>query len=160
MREMGSGLHWLWLSVVIILIDQATKFAITAKMTLHQVIEILPVLNITLTYNSGAAFSFLADASGWQRWFFSVLTVVVSGVLISWLRQLRAREHLQAIGLVMVLGGALGNLWDRLWLGHVVDFIQVHWHNAYFPAFNVADSAITLGAACIVLNAVFFEQKF
>ncbi|CAK0750369.1 lipoprotein signal peptidase [Gammaproteobacteria bacterium] len=159
MLKIVPSLRWLWVSVVIVLIDQATKFAITAKMTLHQIIEILPVLNITLTYNPGAAFSFLADASGWQRWFFSGLTIIVSGVLVSWLHRLQSEDRLQAIGLVMVLGGALGNLWDRLWLGHVVDFIQVHWQNAYFPAFNIADSAITLGAACIILNTMFFEQK-
>jgi len=146
--------NWLWLSFFIILLDQITKAMVTRSLELYDSIELLPVLKLTHLQNTGAAFSMLAEAGGWQRWFFIALAVVVSGALMIWLRRIRTPEQtLLAVGLSLILGGALGNVIDRVWLGHVVDFIFVHWDNAYFPAFNVADSAITVGAGCLLLDA-------
>jgi signal peptidase II len=117
-------------------------------------IRVLPVLDIILTYNTGAAFSFLSDAAGWQRWLFVLLALGVSVALIVWMRRLKAHaQALLACGLALIVGGALGNMFDRLTLGRVVDFIHVHWGRAYFPAFNIADSAITIGAAVLLLDA-------
>ena len=116
------------------------------------------VLDWTLAYNTGAAFSFLAGASGWQRWLFTLIAVVVSVVLVVWLKRLKADETWLAVGLALVLGGALGNLVDRVVFGHVVDFILVHWQSSwYFPAFNLADSAITVGAILLALDM--FKSK-
>ncbi|WP_028240864.1 signal peptidase II [Stutzerimonas azotifigens] len=147
-------LSWLWLSLLVIVVDQATKFYFEDALTLYQRIEIIPdYLSWTLAYNTGAAFSFLADHSGWQRWFFAVIAVGVSIVLVVWMKRLKADETWLAVALALVLGGALGNLYDRVVLGHVVDFILVHWQNRwFFPAFNVADSAITVGAIMLALD--------
>jgi signal peptidase II len=115
---------------------------------------VLPVLNITLRYNTGAAFSFLADASGWQRWFFAGLALVVASAIVVWLRRMDGRGQARlACSLSLIMAGAIGNVIDRLHLGHVVDFIHVHWNNWDFPAFNVADSAITIGAILMLLDA-------
>ncbi len=150
--------NWLWLSFFVVLLDQSTKAMVLRSLELYDTIELLPVLNITHLHNTGAAFSFLANAGGWQRWFFIVLGLVVSVVLMGWLRRIRTPEQtLLAVGLSLVLGGALGNVIDRVWLGYVVDFIHAHWGEADFPAFNVADSAISIGAACLLLDA-FFES--
>lgn len=149
---------WLWLSLCVVLLDQVTKAMVTSALDLYERIELLPVLDLTRLHNTGAAFSVLAEAAGWQRWFFTVLGIFVSGALMVWLRKLRPTDTLLAVGLSLVLGGALGNVIDRVWLGHVVDFIHVHWGSAYFPAFNVADSAITVGAACLLLDS-FMEKK-
>jgi signal peptidase II len=146
--------NWLWLSFFVILLDQITKAMITRSLDLYDTVEILPVLKLTHLYNTGAAFSMLANAGGWQRWFFIGLAIIVSIVLMIWLRRIRTPEQtLLAVGLSLILGGALGNVIDRVWLGHVVDFIFVHWGDSYFPAFNVADSAITVGAGCLLLDA-------
>jgi signal peptidase II len=152
--------NWLWLSLAVILADQWVKNLIVEKFTLYQSVEVLPVLDITRLHNTGAAFSFLAGASGWQRWFFIGLGVVVSSVILIWLRRLPARgQHLLASGLALILGGALGNVIDRVRWGYVVDFIHVHYERWYFPAFNVADSAITVGAALLILDALLVGQK-
>ena len=148
---------WLWLSMAVIALDQATKFLVTRFLDLYERVEVLPVLDFTLLHNTGAAFSILAGASGWQRWFFIVLAVVVSLALVVWLWRLPRGDRLIAIALALVLGGALGNLIDRVRLGYVVDFIHAHWGPAYFPAFNIADSAITVGAALLILDA--FRQR-
>lgn len=149
-----GGSSWLWLSAFVILLDQATKAVINSSMELYDRIEVLPILEITRLHNTGAAFSMLADASGWQRWFFIGLALIVSVVLMIWLRRVRTPEQtLLALGLALVLGGALGNVIDRVWLGHVIDFIHFHWQGWYFPAFNVADSAISIGAGCLILDA-------
>ena len=146
--------NWLWLSFFVILLDQSTKAMVLRSLELYDTIELLPVLNITHLHNTGAAFSFLADASGWQRWFFILLGLVVSLVLMAWLRRIRTPEQtLLAVGLSLILGGALGNVIDRVWLGYVVDFIAAHWGDASFPAFNVADSAISIGAGCLLFDA-------
>lgn len=146
--------NWLWLSAFVVLLDQATKVLVSSSLDLYERVVVLPVFEITRLHNEGAAFSMLADASGWQRWFFILLALVVSVVLMVWLRRIRTPEQtVLALGLSLVLGGALGNVIDRVWLGHVVDFIHVHWGQWYFPAFNVADSAITIGAGCLLLDA-------
>lgn len=147
-------LPWLWLSLLVFLADQASKRYVEDALTLYQQIVVVPgYFSWTLAYNTGAAFSFLAGASGWQRWLFALIAIVVSAVLVVWLKRLQPRESWLAAALALVLGGALGNLVDRVLLGHVVDFILVHWqHRWYFPAFNVADAAITLGAILLALD--------
>jgi signal peptidase II len=147
-------LPWLWLSLVIFVVDQASKFWFDNNLTMYQQIVIIPdYFSWTLLYNTGAAFSFLADAAGWQRWFFAAVAVGVSVVLVVWLKRLKPEETWLALALAMVLGGALGNLVDRVVFGHVVDFILLHWHQQwYFPAFNVADMAITGGAILLALD--------
>ncbi|MBN6775058.1 signal peptidase II [Pseudomonas granadensis] len=147
-------LSWLWLSLLVLVIDQASKFYFEGKLEMFQQIVIIPDLfSWTLAYNTGAAFSFLADSSGWQRWLFALIAIVVSCVLVVWLKRLGRSDTWLAIALALVLGGALGNLYDRIALGHVIDFILVHWQNRwYFPAFNFADSAITIGAIMLALD--------
>ncbi len=152
-------LGWVWLSVVVFVIDQVTKFWFDNNLQMWERITVIPnVLDWTLAYNTGAAFSFLAGASGWQRWLFTLIAVVVSVVLVVWMKRLKADETWLAVGLALVLGGALGNLVDRVIFGHVVDFILVHWQSSwYFPAFNIADSAITVGAVLLALDM--FKSK-
>jgi len=147
-------LAWLWLSLLVIVADQATKHYFEANFTLYQKVDVIPdYFAWTLAYNTGAAFSFLADHSGWQRWLFAVIAIGVSIVLVVWMKRLKAHETWLALALSLVLGGALGNLYDRVMLGHVVDFILVHWQNRwYFPAFNIADTAITIGAIMLALD--------
>jgi signal peptidase II len=151
----GRGAKWLLLSLAVILLDQVTKSYIAAHFGEFEFIRVLPVLDITRMHNVGAAFSFLASASGWQRWLFIGLALIVSLGIIVWLLRLPRNAHaMLSCGLALVLGGALGNVIDRIRLGHVIDFIHFHWNRAYFPAFNVADSAITIGAACLLLDAL------
>lgn len=151
---LASGWRWLPLAGAVIVLDQAAKAWIMHHFALSERVHVLPVLDIILTYNTGAAFSFLSQASGWQRWLFVLLALTVSTALVVWMRRLSARVHgLLACGLALIVGGALGNMIDRLTLGRVVDFVHVHWGNAYFPAFNVADSAITIGAALLLIDA-------
>jgi signal peptidase II len=147
-------LPWLLLSVLILVVDRVSKDFFEGSLSMYQRIQVIPdYFDWTLAYNTGAAFSFLADADGWQRWFFAAIAVVVSAVLVVWLKRLKRHETLLAVALAMVLGGALGNLCDRVVLGHVVDFILVHWQNRwYFPAFNLADSFITIGAILLALD--------
>jgi signal peptidase II len=146
---------WLPLGVVAISLDQLTKGWIQRNVALHESITVLPVLDIIHARNSGAAFSFLAGAGGWQRWFFTALAVVVSAAILLYLRKLDGRlQKLQSFGLVLIASGALGNVIDRIRHGHVVDFIAAHWNTAYFPAFNVADSCISVGAGLLVLDAL------
>ncbi len=148
---------WLWLSVAVIALDQATKFLVTRFLELYERVEVLRVLDFTLLHNTGAAFSMLAGASGWQRWFFIGLASVVSVVLVVWIWRTPRGEKLLPLALALILGGAIGNVIDRIWHGYVVDFIHAHWGDAYFPAFNIADSAITIGAALLILDA--FRDK-
>lgn len=152
-------LKWLWLSGLVIVLDQLTKQVVLANFQLYEVLPVTPMFNLTLMFNSGAAFSFLADASGWQRWFFTAIAVVVSVVIVTWLKRMPDTDKLLAVALALVLGGALGNVWDRIMLGHVVDFIQVYWDVHYFPAFNIADSAITLGAALLLWDGFFGKKR-
>jgi|TARA_Y100000310_G_scaffold338529_1_gene428389 signal peptidase II len=150
-------LQWLWLSSSIVLLDQLSKYYISKILTLCEPghcesIVFLPVFEFTRLHNTGAAFSFLNDAGGWQRWMFAAISSGISIALIVWLYRLTVQEKWLAIALSVVLGGAIGNLIDRVMLGYVVDFILVHYENHYFPAFNVADSAITIGAGIMILD--------
>ena len=154
MRAVDSGWRWLPLAVGVVVLDQLSKAWIVRHMPYGGIRTLLPVLDITLRYNRGAAWSMLDSASGWQRWLFSGLAVVVGIALVVWLRRINARtQKLLALSLSLILAGALGNLIDRLLSGQVVDFILAHWNDAQFPAFNVADSAITIGAALMLLDA-------
>lgn len=149
----------LLLSVLVLVIDHVSKAHFEGSLEMFQQIVVIPdYFSWTLAYNTGAAFSFLADSSGWQRWLFALIAVVVSAVLVVWLKRLGRNDTWLAIALALVLGGALGNLYDRIALGHVIDFILVHWQNRwYFPAFNFADSAITVGAIMLALDM--FKSK-
>ena len=146
------NLMWLFPVAALVLLDLWTKSLATNHLDYGVPIEILPVFNLTLQHNSGAAFSFLSDAGGWQRWFFSGIAIVVGAFLLIWLLRLQPGKKILACSLALILGGALGNLWDRLELGYVVDFISVHYQSYYFPAFNIADSAITIGAGLMLLD--------
>ncbi|MCB1803122.1 MAG: lipoprotein signal peptidase [Gammaproteobacteria bacterium] len=144
----------LWLSLLVVVLDQLSKFWIMARFEEYEVLTVWPVFNLTLVYNTGAAFSFLSDAGGWQRWFFIILGIVVSLVMVVWLTRLRPAERLTGVGLALVVGGAVGNIIDRIWLGKVVDFLQWHWHDWYWPSFNLADSAITLGVVLLLIDGI------
>jgi signal peptidase II len=141
---------WLLLSLAVIVLDQLTKHAILASLRPGEEKALLPVLSLVLAFNPGAAFSFLAEADGWQRWLFAGLAVAAC-ILMVWLLR-RGGSRLLCAGLALIVGGALGNLWDRMSLGHVVDFVLVHYGGWTFPAFNVADSAITVGAIALILD--------
>jgi len=146
-------MKWLWISGVVLLLDQCTKLLADAMLAAHQSIELLPVLALRKAYNSGAAFSFLSDASGWQRWFFVLLAVVVILILVVWLRRLPSGQVRAAWSLSLILGGAAGNLIDRVIYGHVIDFIDVYYGSWHWPTFNIADSAIFVGACLLLLDA-------
>ena len=156
----GRAATWLLLSALVVVADQVSKAYIARNFLEFEFVRILPVLDITCLHNVGAAFSFLASASGWQRWVFIGLAGVVSIGITIWLLKLPRGSHsLLTAGLALVLGGALGNVIDRIRVGYVIDFIHFHWDRAYFPAFNVADSAITVGAACLLLDALFDAKR-
>jgi signal peptidase II len=145
--------NWLWVGVAVIVLDQWTKSLIVERFDEFGGVVLLPVLELMRLHNEGAAFSFLSGAGGWQRWVFVGLGVAVSAGILVWLRRLPPTgQSLLAAGLSLILGGALGNVIDRVLLGHVVDFIRVHYERHYFPAFNVADTAISIGAALIILD--------
>lgn len=147
--------RWLWLSALVIIADQATKLWVVNHFDLYDSQYVFEYLNLTRLHNTGAAFSFLAGASGWQRWFFIFLGIGVSVFIMAWLRSLPAKgQAWLSAGLALILGGALGNVIDRAVYGHVVDFLHFHKGDWYFPAFNVADSAITAGAICLIIDAL------
>jgi signal peptidase II len=156
-----GGLRWLWLAALVIVLDQATKYAIVARFALFERAPLLPVLEFTRLHNRGAAFSFLAGASGWQRYFFIALALGACAGLTVWLARLAGRaQALLAAALACIIGGAAGNLIDRLRLGYVIDFIHFHWREVWeFPAFNVADSAITVGAALLLLDMLLESRQ-
>ena len=157
---MAAGqLRWLALTVTVIGLDQWSKRAVEGALQMYEARYYLPVFNLVRAHNRGAAFSMFDGASGWQRWVFSGLAAVVSVSLTIWLSRLERRANLLGIALALILAGAVGNVIDRLRLGYVVDFLQVHWHEHYFPAFNVADSAITIGAACLLLDALLTSRR-
>ena len=152
---MQSGVRWLWLAVVVIVVDQLAKLAILDGLPYGGPgINVLPFFNIVHVYNKGAAFSFLADQAGWQRWFFALFAIGVSAAMTVALRRQSARCWWLNITFVLVIGGAIGNLIDRLVYGHVVDFLLFYWQEHFFPAFNLADCAITVGAVMIVLDGL------
>lgn len=149
----GTGLRWLWLAVFAIVLDQVAKLAIMQSIPYGHGVVITPFFNLVHVYNTGAAFSFLADAEGWQRWLFSGLAVAISGVLAVAMAKAPAKCSLSNLAYSLVIGGAIGNLIDRLVYGHVVDFLDFHWQDFYhFAAFNVADMAISCGAVLIILD--------
>ena len=151
----ASGVRWLWISLLVIVVDQLSKLWIERTMVLGDSFVVLPILDIVRAHNTGAAFSFLADAGGWQRWAFTLLAVGVSTVLVFWLRKLSlATQGLLAFGLALIVGGAIGNVIDRVEHGYVVDFVHAHWGTHYFPAFNVADAAISIGAVLVILDSL------
>lgn len=153
-KPMSHPLRWLWLSVAVVVLDLGSKALASSLLIYGQPVELLPVFNLTLLHNTGAAFSFLAEHGGWQRWLFALIAIGASIGLTVWLTRLRAHEKLMAASLALVIGGALGNLYDRLVHGYVVDFLSFHWQSHYFPAFNLADTAITLGAIGMILESL------
>ena len=156
---LNSSLRLLWISVVVIALDQITKQIAQDSLPFHQLVDVVPGFDWYLTHNTGAAFSFLADAGGWQRWFFTITTVVVSTIILFWIKQVPKDEKMTAVSLCLILGGALGNLIDRIYLGYVIDYIQV-WLGSYpWPAFNIADAAISVGAAILILSSFIGSEK-
>ena len=144
---------WLWISLTVVALDQITKQIAESLLTPHQAVNLLPYFDWYLTYNTGAAFSFLANAGGWQRWLFTFIAVVISVIIVQWIRKLPLEETLTAVSLSLILGGAIGNLIDRVYLGHVIDYIQI-WLGSYpWPAFNIADAAIFVGAVMLILSS-------
>lgn len=152
-------MKWLFLSLLVILLDQATKFLASHYLDLHAAVPLLPGLNLTLMHNTGAAFSILSQAGGWQRWFFIALAAGVSIFVVVWMATLRSGQHWLACSLALILGGAVGNLLDRIMLGYVVDFIDVYYQDMHWPAFNVADSAITVGAVMLIIDTLWLNRK-
>jgi signal peptidase II len=150
-------LKWLNLSALVIVLDQLTKWLMSSWLELYDTVAVVPYFNLTLAHNYGAAFSFLASAGGWQRWFFTVLAVVVSIVLTIWMKRLKANARLEAISLALILGGAIGNVIDRVMHGYVIDFLDVYVGTYHWPAFNIADSAICVGAVLLILDS--FRSK-
>jgi len=149
----NSMLKWLWLSLLALVLDQWSKHIIDGSMQLYQSIPVLPYFNLTYVHNTGAAFSFLSQAGGWQRWFFAALAFTVSVVITIWLARLNKHESLLAAALSLILGGAVGNLIDRLLYGYVIDFLDVYYQNWHWPAFNIADSAITVGVVLMIAES-------
>ncbi len=152
-------LKWLWLSLIVLILDQWSKIVVDKSMDLYESIAISPFFNLTYVRNLGAAFSFLSDAGGWQRWFFASMALIISGILVTWLYRLKKHETLLAVALAFVLGGAIGNLIDRLAYGYVIDFLDVYYQHWHWPAFNVADMAISLGVFLMLLESFGVGKK-
>ncbi len=159
-------LKWLWLTLLVIVLDLGSKALISHYFSLYETLAVIPGwFNLTLAHNSGAAFSFLANESGWQRWFFASIALLVSIIIFFWIKRLQAHERWMAIALALILGGALGNLWDRLTLGYVVDFLDFYYQSdprtkaMHWPAFNIADSAISIGAVMLIIDALFKKES-
>ena len=154
-----TSMRMLWISLAVIVLDQITKQIALAKLSLHQTVNVMPGFDWFLTYNRGAAFSFLASAGGWQRWFFTITTIVISTVIFFWIKRVPDEERITIVSLCLILGGAIGNLIDRLYLGYVIDFIQV-WLGSYaWPAFNIADASISVGAVLLILSSFINSEK-
>jgi signal peptidase II len=151
-----SGLIWLWVTFLVLLLDRVSKTWVVQHLNWHEPLPVLPFFNLTLAFNTGAAFSFLGAASGWQNILFSLLAVVVSLLILGWLWQLSSRERWVGFALALILGGALGNAWDRVLYAHVIDFLDFHWSGHHFATFNIADSAICIGA---VMLMIFWARK-
>ncbi len=153
-----SSLLWLWVSVLVICLDQFTKYLAAQSLQYYEPLAIISGFNLTLVHNTGAAFSFLRDAGGWQRWFFIILSTSICIAILVWLYTLSAQRKWLACGLTLILGGALGNLWDRINLGYVIDFIDIYYQHWHWPAFNIADSAITVGAVMLIIDTFWFDR--
>lgn len=152
-------LKWLWISAVTLVLDQASKLAVDGSMQLFESIPLTSYFNLTYVHNTGAAFSFLAQAGGWQRWLFAGLAVIMSSIITVWLYRLQKHETLMAVALSLVLGGAIGNLIDRVAYGYVIDFLEFYYQHWYWPAFNIADSAICIGVGLMLLESFGFGRK-
>jgi signal peptidase II len=150
-----SGARWLWIAVAIFGLDRLTKYMAEEYLNAYTALPVMPGFNLTLSYNKGAAFSFLDQAQGWQTWFFGTIALVVSIAIVIWLTRLSSRDRWVSIALSLVVGGALGNLWDRINYGHVIDFIQWYVADYYWPVFNVADSAVCVGATMLFISTFF-----
>ena len=159
-NSVGKSHTWWWLllSLVMIALDQLTKWWASSDLQLYQSVQVFPFLNWTLMHNTGAAFSFLADAGGWQRWFFISLTFAVTLVLLVWLSRTPKKQWLLCFGLSLVIGGAIGNVIDRIFFGYVIDFIDVFYQQWHWPAFNIADSAIMLGVGFLLIDSFTAEK--
>ncbi|MDD4914805.1 MAG: signal peptidase II [Methylococcales bacterium] len=147
-------LKWLWISLLTLLLDQASKLLVDSSMRLYESIPLSPFFNLTYVHNTGAAFSLLSEAGGWQRWLFAALAIIMSSVIGVWLWRLKPHETRMAIALSLVLGGAVGNLIDRIAYGYVIDFLDVYYRTWHWPAFNVADSAICIGVGLMILDGI------
>ena len=152
-------LKYLTISAAIIGLDQVTKWLMVSWLALYETVAIMPYFNLTMAHNHGAAFSFLAQAGGWQRWFFTVLALVISTVLVVWLAKLKPEAKLEAISLSIILGGAIGNVIDRIYYGYVIDFLDIYIGSSHWPAFNVADSAICIGAVLLIIDSIKSEPE-
>jgi len=153
--EGKTALIWAWLSAIVVALDQFVKWYVVDSFSLYEILPVGPFLDLTRLHNEGAAFGILAGAGGWQRWFFLVLAGAIAVAIVFWLRSMPARgQEWLAIGLALILGGAVGNAWDRFTDGYVVDYLHFHWGDAYFPAFNVADIGITTGAIMLIIDAL------
>lgn len=155
----NSGLRWLWLTLLCLVLDQITKQWVVASFSLYESIEVLPIFNITYVHNLGAAFSFLADQDGWQRWFLTAIAAIASIVFLIWLARTPKSQTLLSIAVALMLSGAMGNLIDRALFGYVIDFLDFHWSGNHFPAFNIADSVIFIGAALMILESFIAEPE-
>lgn len=155
----NSGLRWLWLTLLCLVLDQVTKHWVAGSFSLYESINVLPIFNITYVHNLGAAFSFLADQGGWQRWFFTAIAAIACIVFTIWLARTAKSQTLLSIAVALMLSGAMGNLIDRALFGYVIDFLDFHWSGNHFPAFNVADSMIFIGAALMILESFTTEDN-
>lgn len=171
-----SMLKWLWITLLVVIVDQVSKQWVSHSLNIFETVRVMPLLNIFLAHNTGAAFSFLSTAGGWQRWLFTLIALAVSVGLILWIRKLQAHERGMAIGLAFILGGALGNVVDRVLFGYVIDFIQFYYPGQHclpgfsplplvqgglciWPTFNIADSAITVGVVVLILDGIFAMRR-
>lgn len=159
MKNKVSGLSFLWLSAVAFILDLLTKYVVTQNFELYESVNILPIFNLTYARNTGAAFSFLANHDGWQKYFFIVLAIVISAVLVYFLKKNSASQKLQNSAYALIIGGALANMVDRAYNGFVVDFLDFYWQNWHYPTFNVADIAICIGAGLLALDAFKNPEK-
>tara|TARA_B100000768_G_C11136759_1_gene314286 strand:- start:81 stop:542 length:462 start_codon:yes stop_codon:yes gene_type:complete len=146
-------LKYLFITIVVIVFDQASKWLMMSWLSLYETVAVMPYFNLTMAHNEGAAFSFLAQAGGWQRWFFIGLALIISSLLLVWLAKLKPTEKLEAISLSLILGGAIGNVIDRISYGYVVDFIDLYIGQNHWPVFNIADSAICIGAILLIADS-------
>lgn len=147
-----SGLRFLWITIVVLVLDQWSKHAVVGSMSLYESIQLTGFFNLTYVHNYGAAFSFLHDAGGWQRWFFTGIALAISALLLYWLKQTPKQQVRLPVAFSFILGGAIGNVYDRLVHGYVIDFLDFYYQQWHWPAFNVADSAIFIGAAMLILD--------
>lgn len=157
-KYLSTGLRWLWISVLVIGLDRVTKVLVQKYLLAYTALPVLPFLNFTLQYNTGSAFSFLDSASGWQVWMFAGIAIIVSAVILVWMKRISASQTGLGVALALVVGGAIGNLWDRFSYGHVIDFIDVYVSHFHWPVFNIADSAICIGAFMLFCDAVFYKK--